>query len=190
MRPLLLDFPDDPVCWDIEDQYAFGRSLLVAPVVEEGATTRTLYLPHGEWVELWSGERMQGGRWLTVDAPLDRIPVFARSGSLIPLRFGAEGRFGEDTGNEASGMDGISFLLAGPTGEGIWTDSKGGAQRISFHTEDDGMISFNLPPLSVSARVLFPGGKPVTAEPGPGRQTVYLSPDRYMPSGLQVDCDA
>lgn len=78
MRPLFLDWPGDPTCWQVEDQYCFGRSLLVAPVVQPGALERTLYLPAGEWEDFWSAERIEGGRWITVPAPLERIPVFKR----------------------------------------------------------------------------------------------------------------
>jgi alpha-glucosidase (family GH31 glycosyl hydrolase) len=84
MRPLLLDHPDDPVAWSIEDQYRFGRSLLVAPIVEEGAEARTLYLPDGDWIDYWTGEPLSGKRWITVDAPLDRIPVFVIAGADVP----------------------------------------------------------------------------------------------------------
>lgn len=78
MRALLLDFPDDEACWRIADQYMLGRSLLVAPIVEERATSRVLYLPAGEWRDLWSGERHSGPAWVTVEAPWERIPVFRR----------------------------------------------------------------------------------------------------------------
>ena len=99
MRPLLLDHPANPIAWRIEDQYRFGRDLLVAPVVEEGAATRRLYLPHGTWRDLWSDAAEDGGRWLDVPAPLDRIPVYVRSGAVLPLDLGSTGALGDDVGN-------------------------------------------------------------------------------------------
>lgn len=78
MRPLFLDWPDDLQAWQVEDQYSFGRALLVAPVLEPGATERHLYLPAGQWVDFWDGAPVAGGQWLTVPAPLDRLPVFRR----------------------------------------------------------------------------------------------------------------
>ncbi|MGH2551376.1 MAG: TIM-barrel domain-containing protein [Thermomicrobiales bacterium] len=84
MRPLLLDHPDDPIAWTIQDQYRFGRSLLVAPVVEEGATMRRLYLPDGVWTDYWTGETYPGGDWIEFNAPLDSIPVFVLAGHEIP----------------------------------------------------------------------------------------------------------
>jgi alpha-glucosidase (family GH31 glycosyl hydrolase) len=83
LRPLLLDSPDDPVAWQITDQYRLGRDLLVAPVVEEGATLRRLYLPAGQWRDFWSDAQYTGGQWLEVPAPLDRIPVFMRAGAEL-----------------------------------------------------------------------------------------------------------
>lgn len=85
LRPLLLDHPDNPFAWQIADQYCLGRDLLVAPVMEEGATSRRLYLPAGEWRDFWSDTAIAGGQWLEVDAPLDRIPLFVRAGADIGL---------------------------------------------------------------------------------------------------------
>lgn len=79
MRPLLLDWPDDPVCWQIDDQYCFGRDMLIAPILEPGVSTRRLYLPRGEWLEYWTGESHTGARWITVSAELDQIPVFVKA---------------------------------------------------------------------------------------------------------------
>jgi alpha-D-xyloside xylohydrolase len=88
MRPLFLDFPADPACWDIQDQFLFGSDILVAPVVTEGAREREVYLPAGaDWRDAWTGAPVAGGRWVTAAAPLERIPVYLREGgSLTDLR--------------------------------------------------------------------------------------------------------
>ena len=86
MRGLFHEFPDDPVGWTVADEYLYGPSLLVAPVLEAGATSRRVYLPEGAtWTCLSSGEAYDGGRWVDVDAPLSVIPVFARDGALHQL---------------------------------------------------------------------------------------------------------
>ena len=85
MRHLALNWPDDPRAWIEERQYTLGDDLLVAPVLEEGARTRSVYLPAGQWVDFWSGAVFEGGREVLVEAPLDRIPVFARAGAILPL---------------------------------------------------------------------------------------------------------
>ena len=79
MRPLCLVDPEDPEGWEIADAYLLGPSLWVAPVLEEGATERRTYLPRGEWLDWWTGERLEGGRWIEAEAPLDRIPLWVRS---------------------------------------------------------------------------------------------------------------
>jgi alpha-D-xyloside xylohydrolase len=82
MRPLWFDFPDDPTAWTVEDQYLFGPSVLVAPVTTFGARSRDLYLPEGPvWTDAYSHERFGAGQWVTVQAPLDRIPIFLRDGA-------------------------------------------------------------------------------------------------------------
>jgi len=78
MRALFLDWPEDPIAWKIADQYCFGRALLVAPVVEPGATQRHLYLPAGEWEDFWDATHLSGGQWITRPTPLDTIPVYLR----------------------------------------------------------------------------------------------------------------
>ncbi len=82
-RPLGLAHPELGVHPD--DQYLFGDDLLVAPVVEAGMTTKTLTPPAGWWVHWFTGERVQGGAPVTVDAPLGRLPLFLRAGGIVPL---------------------------------------------------------------------------------------------------------
>ena len=85
MRPLVMDFPNDAVAINVGDQFMFGPAVLVNPVTEADANSRELYLPQGEWYDLWSGEKTSGGRRLTAPAPLDRIPLYVRAGSIVPL---------------------------------------------------------------------------------------------------------
>lgn len=85
MRPLALEYPGDAMAAAAEDEYLFGPSLLVAPVTEDGARRRTLYLPRGGWFDFWTGGRWEGGRTITVTAPLHRIPLFVKEGSLLPM---------------------------------------------------------------------------------------------------------
>lgn len=84
MRPMLLDWPEIHEVWEIADQYCFGRALLVAPVVQPEAQERTLYLPPGEWQDLWDGSLLAGGRWITRQAPLSLIPVYRRLDRPFP----------------------------------------------------------------------------------------------------------
>jgi alpha-D-xyloside xylohydrolase len=84
MRPLFFDFPQDEAAWSVDDQFLLGPDLLVAPVAEAGARSRSVYLPHGAgWVDARTGESQKGGERREVPAPLERIPVFVRAGSAL-----------------------------------------------------------------------------------------------------------
>jgi alpha-D-xyloside xylohydrolase len=86
MRPLFVDYPADATSWTIDDEFLFGPDILVAPVTSAGQTSRTVYLPAGSrWVNAWTGESVDGGRSVTVEAPIERIPVFTREGAEVPI---------------------------------------------------------------------------------------------------------
>ncbi len=86
MRPLLLGFPEDERCWEVGDQFMFGPDLLVAPVLEQHASERTVYLPAGTgWTEVWTRAHEPGGATVTANAPLERIPLFLRDGAQLDI---------------------------------------------------------------------------------------------------------
>ena len=86
MRALFMDFPDDPKALNIPDEYMYGPAFLVAPVTEQGATHRTVYLPAGcDWYNYWTNERLHGGQTIVADAPIDTLPLFVKAGSIVPL---------------------------------------------------------------------------------------------------------
>ena len=81
LRPMFYDFPKDANTWELKDQYMFGPDILVAPVVEPDVSTRTVYLPEGNWKHLFTGEEFTGGCSYTISTPKEEIPVFLRNGS-------------------------------------------------------------------------------------------------------------
>jgi alpha-D-xyloside xylohydrolase len=84
MRPLFVDFPQDPGAWQVEDEFLFGPDLLIAPVLEPGARAREVYLPAGRtWVAAGTSDRHEGGLAATVEVSLDRIPVFVAEGAGV-----------------------------------------------------------------------------------------------------------
>ncbi|ADK80060.1 glycoside hydrolase family 31 protein [Sediminispirochaeta smaragdinae] len=85
MRPLFWEFPKDPRCRTVSDQYLFGPSLIVAPILTPGARARSVYLPEGIWEEVESGKRYLGGQDILVTASLDQIPLFVRTGTILPM---------------------------------------------------------------------------------------------------------
>jgi alpha-D-xyloside xylohydrolase len=85
-RPLVMDWRTDPKTWNIGDQFMFGPSVLVNPVLKQDTTHRTVYLPDSPlWYDFWSGASVMGAQEVDAEAPLDRIPLFVRAGSIIPL---------------------------------------------------------------------------------------------------------
>lgn len=94
-RPLLFDFQHDASAREVDDAYLLGDALLVAPVLQPGIVARRVYLPEGTWYDWYSGEAHPGARHITAEAPVERVPLFARGGSVIachsqPLRSTAE----------------------------------------------------------------------------------------------------
>ena len=86
MRGLVMDFPHDSNVRDIKDQYLFGPSFLVNPVYAHQARSRKVYLPSGvRWYDFYTGEIHEGGKELQASAPLERMPLFVRAGSIVPM---------------------------------------------------------------------------------------------------------
>ena len=83
MRPLVLEFPDDPRTWSLDDQFMFGGDLLLAPVLQEAQRERDVYLPKGTWFDFWTGAQFEGGAGVRVAVSLDSIPVFVRGGAFV-----------------------------------------------------------------------------------------------------------
>lgn len=134
VRPLFYDFPADPAARGVEDAFMLGPDLLVAPVLEQGAQSREVYLPAhpGGWYDWHEGRHFAGGGFATVAAPLGRLPLFVRAGALIPV-------------GDPAGREGIAEMLAFGTAEAAacevyeddgdtagWRDGDGVLTRFSL----------------------------------------------------------
>lgn len=84
IRPLALSYPDDTAAAREQFQYLFGPDLLVAPLYQPGSQ-RAVYIPRGTWVNYWSGQAVSGPKTIVVDAPLEQLPLFVRSGAVLPM---------------------------------------------------------------------------------------------------------
>ena len=84
-RPLVMDWRTDEKTWNIGDQFMFGPSILVNPVLTGGVTHRTVYLPNSTWYDFWTGESIKGGQEIVAEAPLNRMPLYVRAGAILPL---------------------------------------------------------------------------------------------------------
>ena len=138
MRGLFLDFGNDPKVADIGDEYMFGPALLVAPVTEQGVTSRTVYLPAGaDWYNYWTNEKLKGGQTVTVQAPIDTLPLFVRAGSMLPLGTTVE------SANETQRIASVRVYPGGDGNFDLYTDDgktyayeKGASQLTHLHWSD------------------------------------------------------
>ncbi|HKD07747.1 MAG TPA: TIM-barrel domain-containing protein [Bryobacteraceae bacterium] len=85
MRAMWLHYPQDQIATARGDQYLYGRDILVAPVVEKGATTRSVWLPAGDWYDFWTKEKFGGGREISRKVDLETIPLFIRAGTVLTM---------------------------------------------------------------------------------------------------------
>ena len=85
MRPLVMDWRDDVEAQNTGDEYLFGPAILVSPVTTPGAISRSVYLPKTTWYDFWTGAKVEGGKRIEADAPLEKLPLYVRAGSIIPM---------------------------------------------------------------------------------------------------------
>lgn len=134
LRPLFLQWQDDAKTHAIDDEFMFGDALLIAPLGEPGVTSREVYLPSATWYDWWSGERYDGGQTISAAASLDRLPIFARAGSVVPgwpvMQFVGERGVDVLTLHVFPG-DGESVLYED---DGATLGYQGGAQRVTRFT--------------------------------------------------------
>ncbi|PMQ01153.1 MAG: alpha-glucosidase [Dictyoglomus sp. NZ13-RE01] len=85
LRALILEYPEDKEAIHNDDEFMLGAHLLVAPIYREGARARLVYLPHGEWYNFWTEEKLEGPAYISVSSPIELIPIFVKAGTILPL---------------------------------------------------------------------------------------------------------
>lgn len=140
IRALWLHYPDDADAVARGDEFLWGRDLLVAPVVEQGATSRRVYLPAGDWYDFWTEERVSGGREIERAVDLETMPLYIRAGAVLPL--GPVKQFTEEQVDEpftlivCPGADGTTVLY---DDDGIsFSHRDGELARLAFDWDDAG----------------------------------------------------
>jgi alpha-glucosidase len=121
-RPLVLNYQDDPNTYNLDDEFMIGNDLLVAPIVKPDVTRRLVYLPKGVWYDYWTNKQFAGGTTISVEAPLETVPMFVRGGAIIPT---------------APEMNYTSEKPVDPITFKIYPDDKGSASGTLY--EDDGV---------------------------------------------------
>ncbi len=138
MRALWLHYPDDPRAVERAGEFLWGRDILVAPVTERGATSRSLYLPRGLWYDFWDGRKLEGGRMVARQVNLETTPLYIRAGAIIPMgpvkQFTTQPSDGALTLNVYSGADG-EFEVYEDDGA-TFNFAKGEAMRLRCRWND------------------------------------------------------
>lgn len=142
MAHLIYDYPKDETVYGIEDEYMFGRDLLVAPVILEGTMERDIYLPEGTWFDLWTGEKYCGKRTVTYHCPLDQIPVFVRESAAIPVNINDSLCMGtqEKDGAISNRLDqyaNLCFLLFGTEGKCKFQDELKNCFTLEWNRKEE-----------------------------------------------------
>jgi len=150
MMPVSAEFPEDRRAWTVEEQFMFGPEIMVCPIVKSGDTglfteaSRAVYFPEGmDWYELETMEKYEGGSEVMVSVPIDRIPVFVKAGSIVPVqkpRLHTEDQTGEDIELLVyPGADG-AFRLYEDAGEGYGYEGGGFALTEICHEKESGEL--------------------------------------------------
>lgn len=137
MRPLVMDFGSDDKVKNIGDQFMFGPALLVCPVTEFGKRQREVYLPAGaDWYDFYTGQKFSGGQTIVADAPIDRLPLFVKAGSVIP--------FGPDIDYAMEASDQPVKLVVYPGNDGEFTLYEDAGDNYNYEKGEYSTISFSV----------------------------------------------
>jgi alpha-D-xyloside xylohydrolase len=138
MRALFMDFPADPQVTGLTDEYMLGPAFLAAPVLEQGVTSRRVYLPAGtDWYDWWTNKRYSGGQWIDAAAPIERIPLFVRAGSIVPLGAQVQNTMQRQSLSELRVYPGASGTFTLYDDDGVSSAYKSGGGRIATLRWDD-----------------------------------------------------
>ena len=187
MQALPFVYPSEPALRDIDDEFLFGRSLLISPVTQPHAVSRNIVLPAGDdWVDFWTGKTEHGGQTIVADAPLSRIPILVREGSIVPMGPQVQSAAAAEDPMEIriyGGKD-ADFVLYEDSGDGYGYED-GARSTIRLHWDD------RRKSLSIGDRSgMFPGmpskhtfhivlvkeghGTGIGPEAGPDRTATYV----------------
>ncbi|WP_433516719.1 TIM-barrel domain-containing protein [Nonomuraea sp. CA-143628] len=175
MRAMSFAFPGDATAAAQDQQYLFGSQLLVAPVTTQGATTRNVYLPAGEWYDLWNGGRFTGPGTKSYATALDTIPVYARPGAIIPLNLNAGYEIGGEIGNSVTSYPNLVFRIypSGSSSYSYFEDSANAGRTISSAENWAGhSVTLTVPTLTTTSTLQVASTKPTSVTGATARATL------------------
>jgi len=160
MRAFPLAFSENPQCREYPYQYMFGDALLVAPVVKEGEKEIEIYLPEGEWQDIWDRSIHQGPKALRINVPCDRIPVFQRKGSILPLNLGEGECLGSFVGNSTEEYKHLVLRIY-PDRDGetpLYSGLDGSIQYVKYSVSSgEKKIKIDLPSIKMDLQIELVG---------------------------------
>jgi len=165
MKVMGLVYPNDMKCREYASQYFFGEDLLVAPVTSEGVEELKVYLPEGNWREFWTGELLQGPAEFVINVPVDRIPVYQRQGSILPLKLDYTGELCTPVGNICDHVTDLTMILYPGSGlvskKIVLADSKSISMDVSVDRGTSEM-QIKIDPFSINLHLVIATQEPKT----------------------------
>ncbi|MFG1689551.1 TIM-barrel domain-containing protein [Nonomuraea sp. NPDC049269] len=175
MRAMSFAFPGDATAAAQDQQYLFGSQLLVAPVTTQGATSRNVYLPAGEWYDLWNGGRFTGPGTKSYATALDTIPVYAKPGAIIPLNLNTDYELGGEIGNSVTSYPNLVFRIypSGSSSYSYFEDSANANRTISSAENWGGhQVTVTVPALTTTGTLQVASTKPTSVTGATARATL------------------
>jgi alpha-glucosidase (family GH31 glycosyl hydrolase) len=178
MQAMSIQYGSDATAAAQDQQYMFGRQLLVAPITTQGATSKSVYLPAGEWYDFWNGGRAQGPGTKTYFAGTDTIPVYAKAGAIVPLNLNANYQLGGTIGNSVTSYPNLTFRIypSGTSSYDYFEDSAN-ATRTLTSTESFGThtVTVSAPALTTTSTLQVASTKPTSVTRSGTTLTQYAS---------------
>lgn len=165
MRVMGLVYANDMKCREYANQYFFGENLLVAPVTREGVEELAVYLPAGNWRDFWSGEILQGPVELKVIVPVDRIAVYQRQGSILPLNLNHTGELCTPVGNTCDHIDDLTLVVYPDAGQStkqvVIADSRSVSLEVTAKA-DSSELMLQIAPSRIDLHLVIVSNEPKT----------------------------
>ena len=178
MQAMSVQYGSDATAAAQDQQYMFGRQLLVAPITAQGATSKSVYLPAGEWYDFWNGGRAQGPGTKTYFAGTDSIPVYAKAGAIVPLNLNANYQLGGNIGNSVTSYPNLTFRIypSGTSSYDYFEDSANATRTITS-TESFGThtTTVSVPALTTTSTLQVASTKPTSVTRSGTTLTQYAS---------------
>ncbi|MEV6417309.1 TIM-barrel domain-containing protein [Kribbella sp. NPDC051718] len=178
MQSMSLAFPGDTTAAAQDQQYMFGRQLLVAPITTQGATSKNVYLPAGEWYDFWNGGRAQGAGTKVYNADTGTIPVYAKAGAIVPLNLNANYELGGNIGNSVDTYTNLAFRIypSGSSSYGYFEDSANQTRTVTSTENFAGhQVTVSVPPLATKSTLQVASSKPTSVTKDGSTMTAHAT---------------